>query len=50
MKNRVVEIEKVGGGSIDTSTLKLDLDMLKKKVASLWSTDLSTFFHRLEDP
>lgn len=50
LKNRVVEIGKVGGGSIGISTLKADLDVLKKEVASFQSTNLSTFFDRLEDP
>lgn len=35
LKDRVVKVEKAGGGSIGTSALKADLDELKKEVTSL---------------
>lgn len=50
LKNRMVEIKKAGGGSADTSAMKNDHDVLKKEVIGLWSSNLSTFFDRLEDP
>lgn len=49
-KDRVVAIEKADGGSESSSARKVDIAYLKKEVASLWSTNLSTFWDRLEDP
>lgn len=48
LQDRVVKVEKVGGGSTDTLALKLNLVEFKK-VTSLQATDLSTFFNWLDD-
>lgn len=50
LKDRVREVKKKGCGISKTSATKTDLDILKKEVASLWSTDLSAFIDALKDP
>lgn len=50
LKNRVMEVEKISGGSADTSPLKADIDVLKNEVTTLRSTNFSTFFDGLENP
>lgn len=49
LRDRVMAIEKIISGSVDILSLKSDLDMLKKELASLRSIDLSTYFDGLED-
>lgn len=50
LKDIVAKVKKVGGGSANISALKANLDLLKKEVTALRSTDLHTFFDGLKYP
>lgn len=45
----MIAVEKAGGGSIDPSALKANIDEFKKEMASLRSIDLRIFFGGRKD-
>lgn len=50
LKERMIAMENRDGGSEGTLTMKDDIDTLNKEIASLKSTDLSSFWDGLEKP
>lgn len=50
LKDRVITVEKASGGNANTTSLKVNFDLLKKEVVALRSTDSSIYFDGLEDP
>lgn len=50
LKERVTVIEKTNGSSEGSSIIIADMEYLKKKVASLKSMELSSFWDGLEVP